>query len=341
MRVLLHEDAISVRGTTQATFDYASALAARGHEVLMTYPESGRECDAEMLAMLRRSIDVTAYSSPRELEALGVERDAVYWMRNGVRGVLIPRVRNVVHVVFQVYEPHGEYYGYISPWLAERMRQRFRSPGGQLRGWGPRGLRARRAGCETAFEFPHVSYICETPAPQETLRSQYGIPDDAFLMCRYGGFDTFDIPWVQSAVESIVERDPDAYFLGVNTKPFTNHPRVIFAPPVVDRQAKANLLASADVFLHGRASGESFGLSIVEALQVGLPVLAWAGGWDRNHVALLGDSDMLYSSREDLLARVARFRAGEGVPDSMALQRLGNAFRAPAIVPHLERALTG
>ena len=341
MRVLLHEEGISVRGTTQATFDYATALAALGHEVLMTYPESGRGCDADMLAMLSRSIDIRSYSSLRELEALGVERDAVYWIRQGSRGVLIPHVRNVVHVVFQVYDPHGDYYGYISPWLAGRMRQRFRSPDGQLRGWGPRGFRARRAGCETAFDFPHVPHICEMPAPQETLRSQYGIPDDAFLICRYGGFDTFDIPWVQSAVEHIIESQPDAYFLGVNTKPFANHPRVIFAPPVFDRQAKSNLLASADLFLHGRASGESFGLAIVEALQLGLPVLAWSGGWDRNHVALLGNSDMLYSSREDLLARVVRFRAEEGVPDSAMLQRLGNEFRAPAIIPHLERVLAG
>jgi glycosyltransferase involved in cell wall biosynthesis len=46
--------------------------------------------------------------------------------------------------------------------------------------------------------------------------------------------------------------------------------------------------------IHGRFLGESFGLSIAEFLYQNKPVLAWNGGFDKNHIDTLGPFGLLY-----------------------------------------------
>ena len=61
--------------------------------------------------------------------------------------------------------------------------------------------------------------------------------------------------------------------------------------------------------IHGRNLGESFGLSICEFLFHNKPVVAWEGGFDKNHVEILGSRDLLYSEsnvKEKMLSVLGR-----------------------------------
>ena len=49
--------------------------------------------------------------------------------------------------------------------------------------------------------------------------------------------------------------------------------------------------------LHARSLGESFGLAVSEFLYHNKPVLTWEGGFDRNHIQMLGDYQTVYNEK--------------------------------------------
>lgn len=140
------------------------------------------------------------------------------------------------------------------------------------------------------------------PSKSRNLRESLGIPNSAICGIWIGGRDSFDIQFVRELVSDLSERG-NLYFIFVNTEEFIKAPNVIFLETVFDKQIKADLLASADYFLHARTRGETFGISIVEAIQMGIPVFAWQGGIDRNHTELL-PTNWLYNDSLDLLGKI-------------------------------------
>ena len=60
--------------------------------------------------------------------------------------------------------------------------------------------------------------------------------------------------------------------------------------------------------LHGRELGESFGLAISEFLFHNKPVLAWSGGFDRNHVQMLQHTGLLYDDEKQLREKLLSIR---------------------------------
>ena len=52
-----------------------------------------------------------------------------------------------------------------------------------------------------------------------------------------------------------------------------------------------------------RSLGESFGLAISEFLYHNKPVIAWEGGFDRNHVNMLQPYDLLYT-KENVFQKI-------------------------------------
>ena len=127
-----------------------------------------------------------------------------------------------------------------------------------------------------------VPHMVDLPEPNKNLREKLGIPKNATVFGRYGGFDTFDLPFVYQPIVDIVEKYTDVYFVFANTRPFANHPRIKYVKEIVTKQGKSNFINSCDFMVHARHRGESFGLSIAEFLFHNKPVLAWEIG--RAHV---------------------------------------------------------
>ena len=339
-RVLFHDNQIGERGTTQSILDYARSIQAYGHDVALSYNVNSKGNNPDFIQVVKQEFKVLGYENDNELLSIGADFDAVYFQKAGhIDGKSVGTVHTVVHSVFQNFEPHGNYYGYISPWLAKRMRKFVHRPREIFRGSIKTGKSARVSGCENALAFDHISYICEMPTATENLRAELGIPDEAFVILRYGGFDTFDISFVHGLIPQLLDENPNWYFVGVNTEEFSQHPRVIYHPKILDKQVKANVLSSANVFLNARVSGESFGLANAEALQLGLPVLAWSGGSDQNHVEMLRNLGGLYKNEKDLSYKLQRISQGFPTSEKSDLLAEGAKYRTAEIAPKLAAAL--
>ena len=179
----------------------------------------------------------------------------------------------------------------------------------------------KRMGAKMHSTFQALDLIVDVSNPESGVRAELGIPEEAFVILRFGGIDTFDIGWAQETVVRLLNQNQDWYFLGLNTAQFTEHPRALFVPIVMDPVEKASIIAASDVFLTARGHGEAFGVAIAEALQIGIPVLAWQGGIDQNHVHMLKGLGALFGKPWDLRLKLRRIAKGRDPSTVTARQR--------------------
>jgi hypothetical protein len=148
---------------------------------------------------------------------------------------------------------------------------------------------------------PFVPHIIDLPEAGSDLRKTLGIPAEACVIGRHGGWDQFNLPFLKGVVEKILQERPEVWFVFLNTKPFIAHQRVVYLPATSDLQEKSDYINACDAMLHARKLGESFGLAMGEFLYFNKPVICWYGGIDRNHLRLQPDPSLVYYSAHDLL----------------------------------------
>lgn len=294
MNILFHAEQISERGTSTAIYEYASYLRSKGYNCVIAFDRNHPVNDQSTILQLSKKFELRPYNRFSEVKKLEANLDFAYFIKAGFNdGIILKNIPTMVHAVFQEYDPHGTLYVYVSEWLAKFMQSKqFEKR--------HRHILCRTVNCKD-FEF--LNHGVTLPKPNSSIRDLLNIPEEANLGIRYGGFDTFDIDWVQEAVSDILEHDKLSYFVFVNTKEFIENPRVKFLPKIVDLQTKSNFLASGDYFLHGRRQGESFGLAILESISVGTPTLGYFGGQDLNHHNLI-PYPLLYKNKNTLIELV-------------------------------------
>jgi len=284
MKVLFHTVTLNFRGTAVAVYDYAKYnQEVLGNESIICYnatipEEPDVSTEHNVVDFIKNDFKVVSYSNESQLQKLCDEVDVAYFIRYGHREPL-PEVRSAIHAVFQAYEPHGDRYAYVSEWLSGKMGN----------------------------DVPFVPHIVDLPQPTDNYRVKLGISEDKTIVGRYGGYLTFDLPFVKNNLVRFVEENDDYVFLFVNTEPFYKHKNIRYIDSIVDRQKKSNFINTCDVMLHARKRGESFGLSVCEFLFHNKPVLAWEGGVDQNHSFLLKDTNLLYSE-ENFLDKLKSFK---------------------------------
>ena len=296
----MHDNALSERGTTVALEAYARMLEEEGHRVIIGYNRTNKNNNAKVIEAIANKFELLPYKNFKKLFAKELKFDRAYWIKEGLNdGKLLPNVQNYVHSVFQYYEPHGYKYFYVSKWLADSMKSTYKD--------SESARCAQKTGTINANNFDFLPHSIDPLSKNANVRDALGIPDNALLVLRYGGFETFDIQFVQESIRDILLTCSDIYFCFINTKKFIKNERVIFLPAIINLQEKFNYLAAADLFLHARERGESFGLAIAEAQSVGLPVIAWRGGTDKNHLEMI-PKERLYSGKEDVLQLLLNYR---------------------------------
>ena len=292
MRMLFHANELSETGTITSMLEYAHWFAKRGHYVGIAYDQNSRLNNGQAIKHFQELFDLYPYSNFYTLyrEHKG-KFDFAYFIKAGeYDGKLLTGAKNAVHAVFQSYEPHGDSYAYVSKWIATMMardQQKFL----------PQFLRRKIPNVFTRL--PDVPHFVNLPPRSSNLRSDWGIPEDAFVVLRYGSYTTFDIEWVQRAVMDMIDSNPELYFVFINTRPFALHKRIKYLPIAVEKQYKSDALASSDAFLHARAQGECFSMALLEAMTSTIPILSWSGGVDRGHTLVL-DSNCFYESKAQL-----------------------------------------
>ena len=294
MKIAFHVDNLSLRGTTTAILDYAKYnKKLLDNESIICYNKSLLSDDRdqnfskrfEISQMFKSNYDVIEYDNKSQLKEELDKRSCehVYFLKSGyIDDNYIEGKKNLIHVVFNYYQPHGHRYAYVSDWLANQS-----------------------SGNKCDF-VPHI--VCLPEKPQKNIRKELNISDKHLVIGRYGGLDQFDIPFVYEIIDFIVKNDSSIVFLFVNTKKFINHPNVIFLDPIIDPQDKTNFILSCDAMIHARSDGESFGLSICEFLFHNKPVLSYGGGRDKNNVALLEEYGLIFNNQYELLDKLFKLK---------------------------------
>jgi len=293
MKIAFHSSYCGYRGTEVALMDYARGnqeILGNQSFFLMPWREDGE--NHPVTQTMRNIAPLRFYRAPAEREdVLREERaDFFYCIKNGWNdGVFSPRIPTGIHAIFRESEFHGDAYAYVSPWLSEVMAY-GKAP------WVPHMVRL--ADDEVDFRTGGG----ERKAEGE-LCPGLAIPSEATVCGRHGGDDSFDIPWAQATVVEAARKNPNIWFLFLNTREFRGAvglPNIRFLPATADPLLKRRFINTCDVMLHARQRGETFGLSCLEFATLGKPVLTYVDSPERAHLEILGEAAVGYRNAQEL-----------------------------------------
>jgi len=216
------------------------------------------------------------------LERYGI--DHIYMCKSGFNDGVIPsKAKVLVHVVGMVNpkEAHGDVWAYVSNFSSRA--------------------------CSNGT-IPYVPYMVSLPDVAGNMRESLGISPELTVIGRYGGIDTFDIPWAKDVVARVVNHRRDILFLFLNTPKFIDNDRVIFLDKIVDKEHKVRYINTCDALLHARWVGETFGQACAEFSSKNKPVMTMFDCPERNHIDILGDKGLYYTCSESLYRLLMDFR---------------------------------
>jgi len=293
VKVAFHSRLLTERGSEGAMLDYARLnRSILGNDSVLCLPDQLKFAGNPILKKWQEEFPVIFYRSKQELgrrlaqEGVGI----LYMTKPGAwDGFLVPGVKNCIHAQFLSDEFHGDAYAYLSPWMARVM-----------------------TGREESF----VPFFVPRLESTTNLRDRLGIPREAKVFGRHGGWDTFNIPFVRREVARHAQGHPEDHFVFLNTKPIRGTQglqNVHYLPATVDAGEKARFLATCDAMLHAQESGETFGLAIAEFAVLGKPVITLARPLTGSHAHLemLRGKGLLYANQGDLERILREFTSRE------------------------------
>jgi glycosyltransferase involved in cell wall biosynthesis len=128
---------------------------------------------------------------------------------------------------------------------------------------------------------PGIDLSVFKPHDKKLCRKEFGLPLDAFVIVTGSaslGDATKNVPWLFEQLSLLPELGKVIVLLfGEGTVPVPGSLNVRFAGGIRDRGKLARLFAAADVFVTASLM-ETYGLTIVEAMACGIPVVAFQVG---------------------------------------------------------------
>lgn len=276
MKVGFLTNHISYGGTEVALYDYAhfNEVLLANTSVILT--RDFRNTHGEIYEKFNKRFPVFYITCQKDIDDIAIREniDIIYVQKSGEPDWFVSSVKKcVVHTVFETRYPHGNVYAAISGSLNTLYNTNI----------------------------PVVPYMVYVEENTDNFRNELGIPDNAIVIGRHGSYDSFDIPFVHSAVQKILNKHPNMYFLTLNTKPFANHPRIIYLPRTTDLKVKRKFINTCDVMLHARSRGETFGLACGEFSLCKKPIVTYGLSKERAHLDILGSKCNTYSNENELL----------------------------------------
>lgn len=267
MKVGFLNNQIDNRGTGNATYDYAhyNETLLGNSSTIYTFVQGTHDAGSTA-RFLDRFGEIRYISSLREVSDVDVLYHIKYGNDEGQR----PRegIIYASHAVFTV-QHHGDRYAAISNWLA-------------------------------AGRVPTVPHIVQVGRSDQDLRESLGIPKDAIVFGRYGGADTFDIPWVWDAITDTLNYRDDIWFLFANTNVGAKANHIVYKEQILGPEEKSIFINTCDYMLHARHRGETFGISVGEFASRGRPVLTWEDSGEKAHLYELSGAGLLYKNQQHL-----------------------------------------
>jgi hypothetical protein len=282
------DNCLCERGTTIALFDYAyyNQTYLNNKSIIM-YNTTRIENQESVIEKFKKHFEVIGVDNFNKAEPILLNKgcDIFYIIKAGENeNQICNSIKTVVHCVFNCYQPHGNVYASIAPWV--------------------HGNNGR---------YPVVPHMINLPNNTNNMRSLLNIPDDAVVFGRHGGYGQFDVNYVQNIVYNVAKNNPNIYFIFVNTKPFCeNLTNIIHLPKIIDLEEKVSFINTCDAMMWGRSDGEVFSLSQGEFSYKNKPIICTNIGYP-GHMHLLGDKAIIYNQNtlEDILVNFDKNKVKE------------------------------
>lgn len=279
MNILFHTNQLSNRGTDNAILNYAKwHEKINGGTSYIVYNSTSPYNDSQSIEKFNSLFPnrIICYYNFDYVKNIIKEFniDCIYFIKDGKNdGKYIDNIKNIVHAVFNIYEPHGTKYCYVSEELAIKNKCTF---------------------------LPH---IVELPIIDKTenLRHIFKIPDDAIVFGRHGATNTFNIEFVKKIIKNY-KNESKFYFLFLNTEKFTDNSNCIFINETYNKEYLEKFINTCDYMIHAREEGETFGLSCAEFSIQNKPVITYYNKKSDNaHIHMLYDDCLIYENEIDLI----------------------------------------
>jgi len=284
-KIVLHTNSLNERGTSVAIYDYAFYLRKYLNLDPIIFYDLKLENYQDSIENFEKQFKTIGYKLFDEVDNF-IEKNGIdyfYAIKYGNKdGIEVSNAKNLIHSVFcsDTNEVHGDRYAFISEWMTQK----------------------------TDYKIPFVPHMINLPDHDQNYRKDFGIPESATVIGRYGGKDTFNIDFVIESILEVLEKRSDIWFLFMNTDFKINHERCLYFNPVINLHYKVQFINTCDAFLHARDYGETFGLSILEFASKNKQIISYdnydlqnnhpLGG--RNHFMFLNDNCFKYQNKKDL-----------------------------------------
>jgi GR25 family glycosyltransferase involved in LPS biosynthesis len=306
LRIGFHNMQLCDRGSTIAMYDYAhyneTLLGNTSYIVYDASSPRNRPVVVERCTTRFGSERVFGYTEFLDVEQFiqDNELDAMYIIKFGtVDKYVFQGCPTLVHSVFEI-EPHGYRYATVSKYLKE-----YHMP--------PALTEEQRAFVNVVPHMIDMPQIDELPGFDKiAYREMRGIPQDAFVIGRYGGAKQFNLRQVHAAIEQFLNDPPTipqrrpVYFLFANTLPFYAHDRIKHVGTIYDKCDKAAFILSCDAMIHGRSDGETFGLSLGEFAFYNKPIITTQSDEFNAHIDIMQNRAILYKTDTPSLLSLLR-----------------------------------
>lgn len=275
MKIAFQTDQLDVRGACVSLYDYAHyyELLLGGTSIIITRKIAPH--DEEGMYKFSKRFEVRFYDDISDIDYHISDCDIFYSIKYGKNnGIISKKIKNCIHCVFDLSEPHGDVYAAVSQTLA------------------------RKYGKELFV--PHMIGL-HPSTTGDNLRKKLNIPENAVVFGRHGGQDTFDLQFARSAIIHAVYDYQHLYFIFVNTPRFIDHPRVIHLNKIIDFDEKNRFIMTCDAHLECGSLGHTFGLSMGEFSVNNRPIIAYKGDvWNTAHYDILKDNAIYFTNEDEL-----------------------------------------
>ena len=278
-----HSNQLCERGTEVALFDYAFYnQTLYGNKSIIFYDRNNPNNNSKVISRFETHFKCYAYTDFSDIDSILIREGADYFysIGQGMGMQLVSACPNCLHDVFQM-QPHGERYATVS----RHLSLSFNRP-------------------DIPF-VPHIVHFRNDCS--DNLREMLGIPGDAIVFGRYGGFNQFDIAYVHEAICEFIQMNANAYFIFANTRAFCEHghghKQIIHVDTLYDEPDKLKFINTCDAMIHARSDGETFGLSIAEFSIKNKPVITTHSSIPNSdaHIDMLGERAVIYRNKTELL----------------------------------------
>lgn len=272
---------LTLRGTEIALFDYAdnnekilgnkSIIITRDYEKI----KNDRDVDFQAYRKFQKRFPLFYYENQSNIDEIVLEQCVthLYIIKSGEHdGLFSHHCKNIIHCVFNTKFPHGDVYTAISQTVNDIH----------------------------TTNYPVIPHIVHLPDSIENIRLEHQIPENAIVFGRYGGMDSFDIPFVHETIKRLLQNRTDIYFLFMNTYVFYEHPNIIYLPGNTEMTYKRIFINSCDALIHARMQGETFGLTCGEFAICEKPVITYGNSCEKEHLSVLKKHAIIYNNESEL-----------------------------------------